>query len=186
MAVESYKMFDYVLAPSDKLKIEYKGPNPFRIYGMLPKWMQIVFHGRGKNIFEKRFKWDITTDPREFFFELEFGDASLDNFSKPIVKLRVFGMQPSDPNDPNGLIYIEIKPILETEFKFKNRFEKMIGMPFVWTYHKLVYNDVRRRYIQILKEQTFKLAAAIREELGITEAGFEMPELSGAGVRTGR
>ncbi len=183
--VESYTIFDYVLVPADKLKIEYKGPNPFRIYGMLPGMLQNVFKGRGKNIFEQKFKWDITSDPREFFFEMRFSDAGFDQFTKFEIKLRVFGMQPSDPNDPNGMIYIEIKPEITTEYKFQNKFQRMIGMTVVWTYHKLIYQDVRRRYIQILKERTYELADQIRTEFGISGAGFEMPELSGAGIRTG-
>ena len=186
MAVTGYKIFDYVLAPEDKVKIEYTGTNPFRIYGMLPKMLQNIFHGRGKNVFERQFKWDITSDPREFFFYLMYGDHKLDRFTTFEIKLKAFGMQPSDPNDPNGKLYIEIKGEITTNYKFKSKWEQIIGMPFVWMYHKLIYQDTRRRHIQILREQIYKLTDAIRSEFGIVEAGYETPELTGAGVRTGR
>ncbi len=182
-AKKTYKIFDYVLAPEDKVKIEYNGPNPFRIYLMLPGLMKKIFHGKGKNIFEESFKWDITTDPREFYFKLKYGDDKFDKFTTFEIKIKAFGMQPSDPNDPNGKIYLEIKPEITTEYKFYNKFEKIIGMPFVWSYHKLIYTETRRRYIQILQERTYKFVDAIRKELGMS---YETPELTGAGVRPGR
>jgi len=185
MVIKSYKIFDYVLAPEDKVKIEYTGPDPFRIYGMLPKMMQIVFHGRGKNIFERQFKWDITSDPREFFFYLMYGDQKFDRFTGFEIKIRSFGMQPSDPNNPNGKIYLEIKGEITTEYKFESKWEQVIGMPFVWLYHRMIYQNTRRRYMQILREQIYKLTDDIRSELGIVEAGYETPELTGAGVKTG-
>ncbi len=176
----SYKIFDFVLAPEDKITIDYRGPNPFRIYGMMPKTLQIIFHGRGKNVFEDDFRWDVTCEPRDFFFISRFGDAKFDRFTTFEVKIRTFGKQPSDPNGTNGMLYMEIRPEITTEYKFGNIFEKVIAMPFIWLYHKLMYNNVRRRYIQILKERTFKLANAIRDELGIP---YEMPELTGAASR---
>lgn len=174
---EKYVIFDWVLAPQDKIKIDYKGPNPFRIYGMMSKLLQIIFYGRGKNVFEDSFKWDITGDPREFYFVMRFGDIKIDSRTGFEVSIRVFGVQPSDPTNPNGLLYMEIKPSITTEFKFGNVFEKAIAMPFIWAYHRLIYSNVRRRYMQIIKERTFKFAAAIREELGVP---YEMPELMGA------
>jgi hypothetical protein len=177
---DAYKIFDFVLAPEDKIKIEYSGPDPFRICGMLSKMLQIRFHGRGKNVFEERFKWDVTSDPREFFVQVRFGDTKFDKFTTFEVKIKIFGLQPSDPKSPKGMIYMEIKPEITTTYKFRNIFEKIIGMPFVWLYHKAIYSNVRRRYMQILKEWTFQLAADIREELGIP---YEMPELTGAGRR---
>lgn len=174
---ESYTIFDFVLAPDDKVKVEYNGPDPFRIYGKLSKMLQIIYHGRGKNVFEKQFKWDITSDPREFFFNFLFGDSKFDKFTSFEIKIKALGLQPSDPNSPKGKIYIEIKPEITTTYKFKTIFDKILGMPFVWMYHKAIYSSVRRRYIQILKEQTLELARQIREEYGIPH---EMPELTGA------
>jgi len=180
MPKTKYVIFDYVLAPDDKIRIDYRGPNPFRIYVMISELLQNIFHGRGKNVFEDSFKWDITDSPPTFYFRFRFGDVKFDRFTTYEIKIRVFGAQPKDPNDPNGLLYMEIKPEMTTAYKFGNVFEKAIAIPFIWLYHKLMYNNVRRRYIQILKERTFKFAQAIRDELGIP---YEMPELSGAASR---
>lgn len=180
---EKYVIFDYVLEPEDKLKIEYKGKDPFRIYNMLPGLMQKIFHGRGKNIFEDAFVWDVTTDPRGFYFEKKYDDDKFDRFTSFKLKIRAFGNQPSDPESPKGTLYMEIKPEIETKYEFKSIVDKAIAVPFIWLYHRIMYSSVRRRYMQILKENTFKLVAAIRDELGIT---YDMPELSGASARLDR
>ncbi|MBN2252155.1 MAG: hypothetical protein JW701_00550 [Kosmotogaceae bacterium] len=178
--MESYTLFDEALSPSSVIVINYKGENPFRLYGEITKMMQIVYHGRGKNIFEKSFKWDITSDPREFSFDVWFDDAKFDNRTRPLIRVRCHGQQPSDPKSPNGICKIEIKPLIRTEYKFKHPLEKQIAMSIIWLYHRLIYNDVRRRYMQILREQTFDLERRIRE---LYNMPLEQPELSGGPPR---
>jgi len=189
MPAESFKIIDDVLTPIDKLMIEYKGPNPFKVYGAIPKLMQIIFHGRGKNVFEDKFKWDITGDPRDFYFFFRWDDDRFDRLSRPNFTILGLGKQPSDPNNPNGALYMELKGRLTTEYKFKRRnpmlgaIERSATPTFVWMYHRLIYSAVRRRYIQIMKERIYKMSEAIRKELGVT---LEQPELTGADVRVSK
>jgi len=129
--IVSYKIAEEVLVPAGAISIEFKGKNPFRIYHKLGGMLQTIFHGRGKNIFERSFKWDITGDPIDFFVETWFDDSRFDR-------------------------------------------------GFIWLYHRLMYNNVRRRYIQIMKEWVYSLEVAIREEYGIP---LEKPELTGASSR---
>jgi hypothetical protein len=177
---ESYTIIDSVFAPDDKIKLDYKGPNPWRVYLALPKLMQLIYHGRGKNVFEDKFKWDITSDPRDFYFRLRYDDIKLDARTKFVTDILGLGRQHSDPNNPDSTVYIEIKCTITTKYDFANAFEKYIGMSFVWLYHRMYYNNIRRRYIQMLKEQTIQLMEAIRKELGVP---LESPELSGAAAR---
>lgn len=177
---ESYRIREEVFAPKGAVSIDYKGKDPFRLYNKLSVLLQSIFHGRGKNVFERSFKWDITSDPREFFVEMWFDDARFDARTNYRIRVRMHGFQPSNPESPNGICRIELKAFLDTEYKFGNIFEKIIGMPFIWLYHRLIYNDVRRRYLQIMKEWAYKLEVAIREEYGMP---FEKPELTGAGPR---
>ena len=180
MPVSSYSIEEEVLTPKGAISIDYKGKNPFRLYGVLPGMLQTIFHGRGKNIFEKSFKWDVTVDPREFSFEIWFDDWKFDSRTNPKIRVRCHGQQPSNPESPNGICKIEIKILMSTTYNFGNFFEKAIAMPFIWMYHRLIYNDVRRRYMQILKENAYKLEAAIRELYGMP---FEKPELTGGPPR---
>jgi len=189
MPATSFSIIDDVLAPNDKIIIEYKGPNPFRVYGRISGLMQVIFHGRGKNVFEDKFKWDITGDPREFYFIFRWDDDRFDRFSRPWVQLIGIGKQPTDPNNPNGALYMELKGKLITEYRYRRMnpvlgaIERAITPTFVWFYHRLIYSAVRRRYLQIMKERIYKFAAEIRKELGVT---LEMPELSGADVRVSK
>ena len=180
MAASSYKIEEEVLTPKGAVSINYKGADPFRLYHVLPGMLQTIFHGRGKNIYERSFKWDVTSDPMEFSFEIWFEDWKFDTRTRPRIRIRCHGFQPSDPKSPNGICKIEIKVIIATEYKFGNAFEKAIAIPFIWAYHRLIYNDVRRRYMQILKERAAKLEVAIRELYGIP---FEKPELTGGPPR---
>jgi hypothetical protein len=177
---DSYTIVDSVFAPDDKIKLNYSGPNPWRIYLAFPKLMQLIYHGRGKNIFEDKFKWDVTSDPRDFYFQLRFDDVKLDARTKFVTSIMGLGRQPSDINSPDGTIYIEMKCMITTKYDFANTFEKYIGMSFIWLYHRLWYSNIRRRYIQILKEQTLQLMDAARKELGVP---LDAPELSGAAAR---
>jgi len=175
-----YKISEEVLTPSGVTTIDYKGKDPFRLYFKLSGLLQSVYHGRGKNIFERSFKWDVTSDPPEFFVEMWFDDWKFDKFTRPQIRVRMHGYQPSDPEKPNGICRVEIKVLLATEYNARSAFEKAIALPFVWLYHRLIYNEVRRRYMQILKERTHKLEVAIREEYGVP---FEKEELSGGPPR---
>ena len=189
MPADSFQIIDDVLAPNDKLIIEYKGPNPFRVYGPIPRLLQVIFHGRGKNVFEDKFKWDVTGDPRDFYFIIRWDDDRFDNFTRPLVTVMGLGKQPSDPSNPNGALYMELKARLITEYKFRrvnpvfDAIEKAVAPTFIWLYHRMLYSTVRRRYMQIMKERVYRLTAELRKELGVT---LEMPELSGAGVRLSR
>lgn len=183
MPEDSFKIVDDVLAPNDKLIIEYKGPNPFRIYGVMPKLMQLIFHGRGKNVFEEKFKWDITGDPRDFYFVFKWDDDHYDSYTKPTFTILGLGRQPSDPNAPNGSLYMELKGRVETEFKYKEALQRAIAPSFIWAYMRLLYSPVRRRYLQISKERLYKLSEAIRKELGVT---LEQPDLTGADTRVSK
>lgn len=180
MAVTSYKIWDEALAPKAAVTIDYKGKDPFRIYHVLPAMLQRIFHGRGKNIFERSFKWDITSDPMEFSFEIWFDDSKFDSRSNPKIRIRGHGYQPSNLENSNGIIKIEVKAFLETSYRFGNIFEKSIAMPFIWSYHRLWYNNIRRRYMQIIRERVEQLTREIRELYGIP---FEQPYLSGGPPR---
>ena len=180
MAITSYRIEEEVLTPKGAISIDYKGKNPFRLYHVLPAMLQNIFKGRGKNIFERSFKWDITSDPIEFSFEVWFEDWKFDSRTRPRIRVRVHGQQPSDLEKPNGIVKIEIKVLMATTYEFHNVFEKAIAMPFIWLYHRLIYNDVRRRYMQILKERTFQLESEIRKLYGMP---FEKEDLSGGPPR---
>ena len=156
---------DDVLAPKDKIAIEYYGPNPFAVYPGLKGLIQVIFHARGQHIFETQFRWDITADPRPFFISMHL-NLSLDRFTRLIVPMKIFGTQPSDPTK-NGKLLVEIQGRITTTYPISTIWQRIFVEPFVWVYHHSIYNDVRRRYIQIGKEGIEKLGMEIRSTLNI-------------------
>jgi len=158
---------DDVLAPKGAEVIEYYGPNPFAIYPKLKGLLQVIFHARGQHVFETQFRWDITSDPRQFFVLMHL-ERGLDNFTRLFVHLRIFGGQPTDPSK-NGRLMVEISGRILTQYPAGTVWQKIIVGPFIWAYHHLIYNNVRRRYIRIGKEGIERLQKEIRSTLSLME-----------------
>jgi len=51
---------DNLVYPKEKETIKYKGPEPFKLYYNIKKIMLDVFELAGKDIFERKIKWDAT------------------------------------------------------------------------------------------------------------------------------
>ena len=161
----AYVIQDEVLAPKGAEIIEYYGPDPFRIYSKIGGLLQDIFQARGLHIFEDEFRWNTTTDPRPFFFIIRL-EKGIDKFTDGIVKLKVFGAQPSDPTK-NGRLLIEIAGVIKTTYPVKTWWHRLIIEPFIWIYHHAIYNKVRREYIRIYKQGIERLQAELRAMLGL-------------------
>ncbi|MEM7821295.1 MAG: hypothetical protein QXX38_00535 [Candidatus Aenigmatarchaeota archaeon] len=156
----AYIFEDDILAPKRDLVIEYRGPNPFAIYRSIPDLLMRIFQARGVHIFEDDFRWDITDDPRPFFVRFHL-DKGLDKWTRAYVWVRLQGRQPSDPSK-QGSNEILIGGTIVTRYPVDTVWQKIFIKPFIWLYHHLIYNNIRRRYIQIYKAGIERLEAEIR------------------------
>lgn len=157
---------DDCLTPDRQLRIDFKGPNPFRIYGAIPQFLRAIFDVRGKDVWEREFRWDITADPRDFFFRFVVRKG-YDNFSRIYAEVIVQGKQPSDPNK-EGEAVIFIRGILRTESPENTIFQKNnLYKSLRWLYFRTLYNDVRRNYLEECRIKINDLARAIQRTLGI-------------------
>ncbi len=163
--MEGYVVEDDLLAPKRTIVIEYFGKNPFAVYSRMRGWLQGIFHTKGKDIFEPQFRWDLTADPRPFYFTM-YVERQIDRFTFLYVRLTVFGAQPSDP-DKSGRLHLEIRGSLLTQFPTGTRLQKLFLEPFVWAYYHAIYKNARRGYFKLGKEGVERLEAVIRDTLGI-------------------
>ena len=165
------RIFDDVLAPKGAIVYEYYGKNPFAIYPGLGRKMQEAFHARGLHIFEDDFRWDLTDDPRPFFFIIRMA-RGMDRFSEATICVKAYGMQPTDPTK-TGRLVIEIYGWIETNFfsgyppRPLSALQKIFLEPFAWIYHHAIYYKVRRQYIHFLQEGIEQLEAYLRGVLGM-------------------
>lgn len=158
---------DDVLAPRGFISIEYNGPNPLSVINGLRDIIQLIFQVKGKDIQEKEFIWDITSDPRPFAIKF-IVDKKFDQFTKAAMTLYMFGKQPTDPTKV-GEIRIEISATLETNYPTRTIFQKFFVRPFLTIYHKMFYNQIRRNYISFLRNRIAQLEAEMRASYNIVK-----------------
>jgi len=161
----AYVIEDDILAPKGAIIIEYRGPNPFAIYPRVRDFLMTIFEAKGLHIYEDDFRWDITGDPRSFFIRIRL-DKGLDKFTRGVVGVRLQGNQPVDPRKP-GTIEILLGGKIATEYPINTIFQKIVLKPFVWVYHHLIYDNIRRKYIQIYKAGMERLEAEIRSTFNL-------------------
>ena len=137
---------DDCIAPQGRIKIEYRGKNPF---GMVQKAKSIilrVFDIEQSGFWERDFRWDISSDPRSFYIRY-YANKSLDMRSKVLGEVVFQGVQPADPNK-DGALVIFIGAKLKTEFNLVKNFQKMpFYKGFLKIYNFAFYNKIRRQYI---------------------------------------
>lgn len=160
-----YVIVDDILAPKGAIVLEYRGPNPFAIYLKLSGLLQVIFEGKGENFFEDEFRWDITEDPRPFFIRVHF-EKGIDRFTDMHIGIKLQGKQPTDIAKP-GVVFIEIGGHIRTSFPFDSLLDKLILFPFLWLYYHAIYINVKRRYIEMLKEKVEALESEIRANFAI-------------------
>jgi hypothetical protein len=164
----AFKMVDDVLAPKGALVYEYYGKDPFSLYFGIGSVLQSIFHLRGKDIFEDQFRWDITADPRPFFFIVR-ANKGMDRFTEGNVQIKVFGAQPTDPSK-DGKLMVEISSWIETQFFGSGPLtglQRLFVQPFVWIYNHVLYYKTRRNYIHFFQEGIEQLEEHIKTKLGI-------------------
>jgi hypothetical protein len=159
---------DEIPAPREFIQIEYRGPNPMKVYQEMNQIFRMIWEVKGTQINEPDFRWDTTADPRPFFIQL-FVERAMDKFTSYRVDVKMQGTQPTDPTK-DGTLRVEIHGWIETKFELENRLVQVnkIILPLIWwPYHVAYYQKIRRRYIEWHRRRINKLADTIREILKI-------------------
>jgi len=163
-------MQDDCFAPYGKMELKFRGPNPFGLYQKATGMIMKIFELEEKDVWERDFRWDTTTDPRTFFVRI-IANKGLDLPSKLRVEIVFQGRQPSDPTK-EGQITLGFYGRLQTEFPLDTFFRQLpIYQGFLRLYNFLFYNSVRRNYLKLCREYTQRLMAAFRELM--KAPGFE-------------
>ena len=157
---------DDCLTPDRELRVEYRGPNPFKIYGTIGGLLRAIFDVRGKDVWEREFRWDNTSDPREFFFRF-IVRKTYDMWTRVFPEIIVQGKQPSDPNK-EGDVLIRITSKLQTRSHQNTVFQRnTLYQSLRWLYFRTLYNDVRRNLLEECRIKINDLARALQTSLGV-------------------
>ncbi len=157
---------DDCLVPQRVIRVDFKGPDPFRVYQSIPGFLRAIFDVRGKDVYEKEFRWDITEDPRSFFSRF-IVRKSYDMWSVAWVEVTMQGKQPSDPNK-DGEVVILITGKLLTRFP-ENTVWSRTGLykSLRWLWARTFYNDIRRNLIDECRIKINDLSRALQRTLGV-------------------
>jgi hypothetical protein len=143
---------DNLVYPKEKEVIKFNGPESFRLYYSIRKIMLDVFELAGKDIFERKLKWDATGEDKSFYVKWEL-DKNMDSWTKLNLSVTFQGSQNSKTR--MGDCSISMKPRFVTKVKtgFLQRY-------FWWMYYHIFYK--KRRIIEFYRAKTlfntFKLS----------------------------
>ena len=158
---------DDCLAPERIIKVDYKGPNPFRIYQSIPSLLRAIFDVRGKDVWEREFRWDNTGAMRDFLFRF-IVVKGYDMWTKAWAEVIVQGKNNPDPNK-DGEVTVMLTAKLRTGFDEDNMWNSSpIYKSLRWIYLRTLYNDVRRNLIEECRIKVTDLRNAIQKSLGIS------------------
>ncbi len=161
-----WRLEDDCLAPTGSIRIDYEGPNPFLAYQKAGDILRKIFQVETADYWERDFRWDITSDPRDFFVRI-FVNKGLDAKTKILTEVVIQGKQPSDPSK-NGKVAIIISARLVTEYKMETVIQKSPFYKFfLWIYHRAFYNGVRRKYINLCQDLISRASNELRAVLKI-------------------
>ena len=159
---------DEIPAPREYIEIQYKGPNPLKVYKSLDFFLRKIWEIKGTQLYEPDFRWDTTTDPRPFFIHM-FAEKGVEKFSKYRVDIKMQGSQPTDPTK-SGVLRVEIHGWLKTDFSGfleGKPLNKALWPIIYYPYMKGYYNARRRKYLEWHRRRIERLAQEIRTMLNI-------------------
>lgn len=160
---------DYCLAPKERVKLSYKGKNPFGVCKAIPTMLIEFLEVPTWRVREKVFKWDFSGDIIDFYVEY-VGEKPLDLRSTLEVSVKVHGKQ-SKTDKRGKLEFIKIKGTVTTTYELASI--KIFGREvvplksLVWIYHKLFYNNQRLKYIQNGRRLVLRLANELKGMFGL-------------------
>lgn len=127
---------DNLVYPKEKEVIKFKGPEPFRLYYSMRKCLLDAFELAGKDIFERKLKWDATGEDKSFYVKWEIEEKKMDTWTKMTLSITFQGSQNSKTR--MGECSISMKPAFVTTVKagFLQRY-------FWWIYYQLHYKNQR-------------------------------------------
>lgn len=157
---------DDILAPRGDITVGYRGYNPLEIYEKIRDFMLTIFHARGVDYFEDFFQWDVTVDPAMLYVRIHI-DRKIDKFTRAYVYIVIHGKQ--SKASKQGWVNIKISGKITTVYPTETVLQKAMFWPFLYIYHYVMYNNIRRKYIGIYKKWIEELEREIRSTFNLIQ-----------------
>ena len=150
------------------LTLEYSGPNPQAAYYQAKKILSQITKVPEGEIIERDFSWRKDGDEESFSVNFDV-IKDMDKFSFIQIMVSVKGKaKPSKEFGKEGSVTINIDGILRTEYPQDTLWQRsLIYELFRTFYHKIIYEDVRKKYKQECVNLMNQLYTSLKEFLNV-------------------
>ncbi len=156
------------MLPSPRVRLDYSGPNPQKIY---PKVMEILktnLKFKPENIQEKEYKWDRSGVPEKFSASLE-AFKEFDRFTYAIFWIDVNGsIRPSKEFGKEGEATIVIDGSIRTDYPQDTIWQKSLFYEaFRVFWHRVFYQEKRYQFREQCRDIILTLQNSLKEFFNI-------------------
>lgn len=164
-----YILEDDCLTPDRTIRIDFKGPRPFRFYAEIVMILRDILEIRRMHIWEREFRWDMPEvggGIAKFFYRV-VAVKRYDNWTNGYYELIFQGTQPSDPTK-DGELVIFFTPKLRTTMPENTVWQRSgIYKGLRWLYFRTFYGNARRILLKKCIHATESIVERLRTVLGI-------------------
>lgn len=156
------------MLPTPKLRLNYSGPNPQKVYPKIMEVLKSTLKIKTENIQEKEYKWDRSAVPEKFSAALEaFKD--LDKFTYVLLWVDVDGtVKPSKEFGKEGDLTLVLDGVIRTDYPQDTVWEKSLVYEAIRVFwHRIFYQDQRYKFRATCRDMMLTLQNAIKDFLNI-------------------
>jgi hypothetical protein len=166
---------DDCLAPPGPayITLDYSGPNPQNIYKKIRELLMSIWKVGEDEIREKEVSWDRTTATEKFKVKFEVV-KDMDTFSFMLITVDLEGeAKHSRQFGKEGTAKIKIESALRTEYPQDTIWQRSLLYEIFRTfYHKLIYEDTRKKYLRQCKEETLRMQEELKSFLSLLPKSY--------------
>jgi len=148
------------------LQLNYSGPNPQELYKKCKELFFSIWKVHPTEVQEREFNWDRSGGNEKFLVRFEV-TKDVDAFSYMIIRVNLSGeAKHSRQFGKEGSAKIEIEPIFRTEYPQDTIWQRSLFYEmFRVLWHKVFYEEARKRYVTECRDTTFRFLEEIKSFL---------------------
>jgi hypothetical protein len=150
------------------ITLDYSGPNPQNIYKKIRELFASIWKVGEDEIQEREVSWDRTAASEKFRVRFEVV-KDMDVFSFILIMVDLSGeAKHSRQFGKEGTARIRIETALRTEYPQDTIWQRsLLYEMFRVFYHKLIYQDMRKKYLRQCKEETLRMHEELKSFLNL-------------------
>ena len=149
-----------ILAPAPSKKVQYIGPNPGRIFKLIPDMVKTTLGISSGSFWEDEIRWDASSNPVSFYGFWR-GKKGLDALTTLWFVIEIRGTQ--DKESKQGDISVKLTGKIDTQIKYMTIIDKGL----ILAYQRMFYKNQRLNYIEEANRKIETLEDLIREEFNL-------------------